>query len=135
MGCDIHVHAEVKIGGAWHHYATLDIARDYDLFSKMAGVRGSLPPIVEPRGVPDDLSIITRLDWERGRSDWHNPSWLTTAEVGEIQGWHQQQHPGNWQIVREWGYLFGNNWGGFGKYPKDYPPEIEDARLVFWFDN
>lgn len=42
MGCDIHLHAEVKIKNAWHHYAHPSVPRSYPLFSIMAGVHESV---------------------------------------------------------------------------------------------
>ena len=39
MGCDIHLHVEVKIKGKWLHYNHPNIDRCYWLFTKMAGVR------------------------------------------------------------------------------------------------
>lgn len=140
MGCDIHAHVEVKVGGAWHHYTVLSIKRNYQLFAKMAGVRNydEVEPITEPRGLPPDLSVLTKIDWDRGEKNWHTPSWLNGSEIEQIIDWHQKQR-NNWnldffQVADQWGYLFGNGYD-IAKYPSDYPKEIQDIRLVFWFDN
>lgn len=64
MGCDIHLHQEVKIGGEWHHYREQSVSRNYALFAKMAGVRNyglTVTPIDEPRGIPDDATDGTEL--------------------------------------------------------------------------
>lgn len=42
MGCDIHLHQEVKINGEWHHYRLAEMPRNYEVFEKMAGVRGDV---------------------------------------------------------------------------------------------
>ena len=39
MGCDIHAHVEIKIGGTWHHYNKLGLQRNYELFQAMAEQR------------------------------------------------------------------------------------------------
>lgn len=41
MGCDIHLHIEIKMNGLWRHYSMPHIERDYCLFGVMAGVRGN----------------------------------------------------------------------------------------------
>lgn len=129
MGCDIHAHSEVKLCGQWHHMDTLNIPRDYNLFCRMAGVRGGYPsspePIAKPRGIPEDITFITQLSYERWGNDGHSHSWLSGAEVAELTkdfGWI-------------FGSLFGDGWSIFTEYPEDKPEWVEDARLVFWFDN
>lgn len=62
MGCDIHLHTEVKINGVWHHMGAPSVPRNYRLFAKMAGVRGIETPIAEPRGLPGDATLLTRRD-------------------------------------------------------------------------
>lgn len=37
--------------------------RNYHLFGRMAGVRGDGPPVVAPRGIPDDLAWYAKADW------------------------------------------------------------------------
>jgi hypothetical protein len=60
MGCDIHAFVEVQAtagGPFWplfHGQARLP--RDYPLFAAIAGVRGSSPPTIPPRGIPPDVS-------------------------------------------------------------------------------
>ena len=50
MGCDIHLHAEIKVNGKWEHYAHPHIRRDYRLFAKMASVRNA------PYGHPEHIA-------------------------------------------------------------------------------
>lgn len=78
MGCDIHLHQEVKIGKKWHHYNAPRIGRNYELFAKMIGVRnyGTIEPISTVKMLPDDLSKITKIDLEHWGSDGHSSSWF-----------------------------------------------------------
>jgi len=141
MGCDIHVHIEVKINNNWEHYSAPVIRRWYALFTYMADVRNYDPlakPIAAPRGLPDDLSIVTKLDHGTSSSDWHSESWLDSKEIGLVMNFVSENETSAWkgQIEHEeWGYLFGNGIGSFHEYKEDYPDKIEDVRLVFWFDN
>lgn len=137
MGCDIHAHLEIKIAGKWEHYSTLNIRRNYWLFGRMAGVLGDAEPIAQPRGLPSDISLVTKMEVECYGEDGHTHSWLTPTEVGSVQAQHESQAPDGdeMSVWRQWGYLFGNSIGGWVKHPKDYPAAIEDVRLVFWFDN
>jgi len=75
MGCDIHVHVEYKADGKWYHYNHPNVGRNYELFAKMAGVRdqGNIGPIVQPRGLPDDVSFTTLFDSQRWGGRWAFP--------------------------------------------------------------
>jgi hypothetical protein len=154
MGCDIHLHTEIKVNGVWHHYSQPRINRSYALFSKLAGVRAveDVTPIVEPRGLPPDLSFTTQLDYAYAEQCYppHDESWLTGEELEDVLNWltarkeEERKRLGAAGQEVEWfdahhhmfGYLFGNGWK---LYPDErgsaYPAEIEDVRAVFWFDN
>ena len=137
MGCDIHIHQEVKIDGQWWHYRETGLPRSYETFAKMAGVRGSEKPIAEPRGLPDDVTKVTKFDADLWGIGAHTHSWLGPEEIAELEGWIEDRMGKQyWRLGRDgWGYLFGNSWGGFTKYPEDRPKGLEDIRFVFWFDN
>jgi len=137
MGCDIHIHQEVKIDGQWEHYRETGLPRNYKTFAKMAGVRGSEAPIAEPRGLPDDVTKVTKFDADHWGVDGHTHSWLGAEEILELESWIEgQMKEDKWRLEMDgWGYLFGNGWGGFTKYPEDRPKGLEDIRFVFWFDN
>lgn len=139
MGCDIHAHTEVKINGKWEHVSDLHIRRSYDLFSRMANVRndGEIVPISEPRGLPSDVSYLTKFARDYCGSDGHSDSWLSGAELESLEDWYSKQPYGKttgFWLHDTFGYLFGNGWD-VHKYPDDYPPGVEDSRIVFWFDN
>lgn len=147
MGCDIHLHTEIKIEGVWYHYTHPSINRNYGLFSFMANVRNLHPenenyivPLCMPKGLPDNLSLVTKLDYERYGCDAHDMSWFNAKEINLLETWANRHHM-SWWGADEWGFLFGNFWHEFVEVctTKDYeglfPTEIEDIRFVFWFDN
>ena len=140
MGCDIHMHIEVKYKGRWRHYSAPDVDRRYALFSKMADVRnvGDIQPISQPKGLPDELDEITLLAYRLWDGDAHSESWLSSSELAELMVWwdaHKDQHG----ISDPFGYVFGNEIDSIVKYPKDFERlrglGLEDVRAVFWFDN
>ncbi len=140
MGADIHAHFEIKVAGEWLHYSQPNIQRDYRLFTKMAGVRciDEVEPISKPRGLPSgQISKTTALEARWWGSDGHSHSWLNAKEIAEVIKFHLSlPDVESWRISHfQWFYLNGNDWESFLEYPKDYPEEIEDIRLIFWFDN
>lgn len=138
MGCDIHAHFEIKVNGEWVHYSKPNIKRNYRLFTKMAGVRDTkdVYPISPPKGLPGDISKVTALENKWWGNDGYSHSWLDKNEIREVIRWHKQISEPFWMVSYEqWGYLHGNTWDYFDEYREDYPDEIEDIRLVFWFDS
>ena len=108
MGCDIHVYLERKrnINGVekWvnidyfkknPYYDGVDkyetelehvpvySGRNYGLFSVLADVRnyGDVTPISEPKGVPGDMSDVTRKEYEYWECDGHSHSYFTLKEL------------------------------------------------------
>lgn len=144
MGCDIHLHTEVKINGQWLHYSNPSIDRNYALFAKMADVRNwqtsEIKPISYPKGLPDDCSFLTQLDSDKWDTDGHSHSWLSAAEIKVLFNFIDNREKeffanGAWRFERQnFGYCFGNSWGHFYE-EKEYFGLIEDIRFVFWFDN
>lgn len=137
MGCDIHLHQEIKINGNWEHYGMADVPRDYRLFAKMAGVRGSETPIALPRGLPACATAVTRFHSEHFGTDGHSHSWLDADEIYELIQWMKSMRTTEcMQDHRKcFGFLFGNTWEGFKRYPDDVMDGLDDIRFVFWFDN
>lgn len=137
MGCDIHLHTEVKINGKWEHYSVPDVPRNYKLFEKMAGVRGDIrEAIAEPRGMPNDATVVTRFDCKHEEPDGHSHSWLNADEIGSLARWIREQKFGeNVTDADFFGWIFGMSWYGWLEFKEDRPPGIEDIRFVFWFDN
>ena len=136
MGCDIHAHIEVKINGKWEHYSTPRIQRWYQLFAKIAGVRNNndITPISEPKGLPEDISEITKFESDYMGSDGHSHSWLNVKEIKEMLKYIDELDPTNSFEHKELGYIGGNGVGDF-EVGEGYPKEYQDVRMVFWFDN
>ena len=137
MGCDIHIHAEVKINGKWEHYDQPDCDRDYQLFERMAGVRGDVKnAISKPRGLPKNATRLTKFDAKNWDGDGHSHSWLSAKEISALAEWEEKRSQSRTCLDRKWDqWLFGNSYSGFTKYPQDRVKGIEDVRFVFWFDN
>lgn len=149
MGCDIHVHTEVKINGKWHHYSIPSVARMYELFAKLCGVRRNyddeIQPISEPKGLPHDATELTLIDAERWKADGHSHSWLGKDEIRQLEVWYadfaRKSKIRETDIESQFGYLFGDVWREWNKQPQLSElsrlsrPKVEDFRFVFWFDN
>lgn len=126
MGCDIHIHSEIKVKGKWLHYDQPECSRDYALFVKNA--------ISAPRGIPKDASKTTKLCCEHDGPDGHSHSWLSSEEITQLAKWAEDN--GRDWIKNIWDqWLFGNSYSAFHKYPQDRPKFLEDVRFIFWFDN
>jgi hypothetical protein len=133
MGCDIHLHIEVKIGDQWHHYGTPSIDRDYNLFEKMAGVRGAVDAAISPpKGLPKDCTFLTMLDHSKMAFDAHSASWLGVREIDALEEWHEGISL-EYDVLHT--YLFGNSFTGWKHWPEKNSHCIQDVRFVFWFDN
>lgn len=141
MGCDIHVHTEVKINGQWHHYNAPEVNRNYALFAYMANVRnyGDITPISEPKGLPDDVSFMVQFDSDRWGDDGHSHSYLTADEIVLVDEFYKKLLEAREVKEQYWGNLFGwffgDTFAGFTKYPEDRPEDVEDVRIIFWFDS
>lgn len=144
MGCDIHAHVEIKIDGEWLHYSPANIRRNYLAFARMANVRnpfGTVVPVSMPRGLPDDISLVTKLHRDIYGVDGHSDSWFSHDEYVSLIDWLNEEldPPTNslgWMysfLGNAW--LFGNTVYFWKKRPEIYPECIQDVRLVFWFDN
>jgi hypothetical protein len=127
MGTDIHAYLEVQIDGRWVCHSQPRIKRNYELFGRIAGIGGAAP-IIEPRGLPSDISEITRIEYEHDGADAHTPGWLSRSEMEQIADLAPDLSG-----LGLFGYVTGNPpWG----IPGDgHPAQYQDARLIFWFDN
>jgi hypothetical protein len=143
MSTHILVHVEIKLDGKWEHYAAPDVEDKYDLFAKMAGIRAEgtgIVPIVAPKGLPEDITRVTRMDWQRS-SDFHTPSWMNEEEIDALSEWLRVEGTRKkWEfdfLYLEIGvlhtYLFGCTLTEFISGSYDHLKEIEAVRLVFWF--
>lgn len=138
MGCDIHAHLEVRLNGKWEHYSVIDIDRSYSLFAIMTGVRnyGEIEPISKPKGLPEDVSQITKIDRMIWDEDGHSDSWLDVIDMEKLRDRIKKTF-GNDSIDLERD-VFNMHSSFFGCEITDkssYPEGVDDVRLVFWFDN
>ena len=144
MGCDIHMVVELRVGSKWigvngmHHVTThkrreddlgfaIPIAstRNYQRFARLAGVRGDGP---EPKGLPEDISDLTRLEVEGWDGDGHSHSWLPLKEAARIwletDRYDNEVDPESYEAKFPASHFFGVD-----------DSRADDYRVVFWFDN
>lgn len=84
MGCDIHIHTELKINSEWILlHAEPWSRRNYDLFGLIADCgRGGEALFGPNRGIPEDASVGTRVCYEF--DSWHSATWLAIGEVEAV---------------------------------------------------
>lgn len=132
MGCDIHLHTEVKIAGVWHHWGNPYIQRNYRLFAKMVGVRAGdedTEQIATPNGLPSEVTPTTMIDYDRMKPDGHDESWFNEHQIEELADWYSEKYPDQCHGIEGIvGYLMGNGW-----YAEN--EAVQEVRWVFWFDN
>ena len=137
MSIGSHMHIEVKKDGKWFHFASPDIPRDSAFFDLVSGVCLRLKPVADPRGLPGDMSEITRFchDQDRQHNRLHHRGWLDSGELAELQRRLDEHYGGSGKDPREYdlehGYLRTSIDGGTIADHRGW----DDARLVFWFDN
>ena len=133
MGCDIHIVLEKRTENGWIAINTFNAvqtkngfafpvaqSRNYRRFAALAGVRGDGP---DPKGFPEDASESAKFLYNRYLSDHHSASHLSVRDASPI--FLATEHTPK-------------------KFATDYPDswffdveheEIDDHRIVFWFDN
>ena len=142
MGCDIHLHIEVKIEGEWHHFGRPRISRNYWLFAVIAGVSNyeKVTPIAEPKGLPEDVTRITAEYYKIWEGDAHTASWLGPSEINALRERLKARPAEEWPGTDlEYGilntYIPENPLCVAAGEDADDSFPAEDLRLVFWFDN
>lgn len=139
MGCDIHGPYIEALDNPdwWESKGTIEVGRNYTLFSILAGVRSRdrniLPPIAEARGFPPQADYDATDAHDDSSDDAHHASWLTVGEIDrylDVNGDKVTLPTGAPLTVREamqdivralpWLRALG---------------DPEKVRLVFWFDN
>lgn len=97
--------------------------RNYRLFAALASVRGEGHPA---KGIPDDVSDLTQLRLDDWGSDGHSHSWDYLEDVLGIFAAHLlPENILDANRVDKTLELFGN--------PDRV--DLEDLRIVYWFDN
>lgn len=133
MGCDIHWTIEVKHEGRW-----IGILNDrglnckaadrwYAFFGELVGVRMESDNAMPQRGLPDDVSDLTK--WDAVAAAWdHSASYCSVDEFVAAYNRavikYHDKNPNVKLITKE--DLFGYSY---------WPIYEEESRIVFAFDN
>ncbi len=156
MGTDIHGFIEVKnsyidssepeddeLFLRWHPAMALDHvydARSYEAFGCLFGVRGrSFEPAAAQRGFPEDASraVARAFEWER--EDSHSPSWISWAELAEVDWGELESVTGTegYKRLTRREAVRGADWGDVWTVMRILAERhgSENVRLVVWFDN
>lgn len=134
MGCDIRDVVQVKLNNEW---TTVDHkifnGRNYQLFSLLAGVRGTLEPISEPKGLPEGFEInnLNQHNYQNYLI-WlgeHNFSYYTLKELKKylkntIYSVDCEAHKYLEELENE-----------LKKVKKEYKVKSKEVRYVFGFDS
>lgn len=140
MGCDIHPYVEKKLWGTWHmiHHiqSYKDMSdcggdRDYDFFAHLCGVRTDRSGWPEPKGLPEDVSVVCQYESDKWDCDGHSHSWETAKDFMEkklalmkVRG--DDKNTGGRLEYYAWRIL---------GYETQEDEDLSDYRVVFWFDN
>lgn len=146
MGCDIHPYIERKINGEWHmiHRIYADYGkgdfdghgwgamRDYQFFAHLCGVRGGYRDTgeawPEPKGLPDDVSVVVKWESDQWDMDGHSHSWETVngyvdKKLALQQIRNKASNSREYDEYKVLGYEIHEEEGR------------DEYRVVFWFDN
>ena len=137
MGCNIHGFIETmeypdSENARWWSVHEIPYTRNYRFYAAIAGVRNyiEITPISKPKGIPEDASMMSKVEAEEMGRDGHSHSWLTYKEIKEYD-WLQDVggsllidnvHTHFKSLMNEMRFLAST----YGE---------EGARVVFWFDN
>ena len=166
MGCDIHMVLERKIGDEWvglHDYSAPEPEalreftvgkgesvptgrwlsfkareRNYQLFGELAGVRTDGTLGNQPRGLPDDMSQLTRVTADGWGMDGHSHSYLSLREFVTAYAAATDQtpmlvehrlHPT--EETKNWFHNLCTVVSGVDIYDENF----DEFRICFWFVN
>lgn len=130
MGRDVHVHLEVKVEGKWRHYSTSDPDRVYWAFELLQADRA------HPRGLPRDATFVTKFRTRLWGGDGHSHDYVTKDELDELARRFElatKDHGSYYKTLDDWLRL--HVFDSCVYMPEDWPPGVQDVRLVYWFDN
>jgi hypothetical protein len=137
MGCDIHVVLERRWKEQWvglDHHGAHACERNYERFTKLCGVRAELgEDYPEPRGLPDDASPLSQMQFEGWGMDAHSASWHPLQDFVRIcleTEFDPENAFLNDKDPRKEPYYYY-----FGLYADEGDFDLNEYRVVFWFDN
>lgn len=138
MGASLCTHIEYRKNDCWLHYAAPHTARDYRLIALVTGVRNEtnrIRPLVAPRGLPADLSEITRICREQDAGNAiKGETWLTGTEFAELQKRWTELNPDQSQLDTDFEERVFGTYGPGGSAIADHQG-FDDVRIVFWVDD
>lgn len=155
MGCDIHIVIEKKWGEKWvgmrtdrsfvrggydgkqADWITPTVGqRDYGFFARLAGVRGGGP---DPLGIPSDASDLTLALTQEWDGDGHSYSYLPLKEFAERWCAADPEFIAVLAAERlrdeKQAYARLLDRASIGAFDSYDDHDMEDFRVVFWFDN
>ena len=157
MGCDIHCYIEYKSPNTegWSDFGgRVNPGRNYDLFGKLAGVRRSeVTPVVEPRGLPEDISYAASSDaWIYVSSTGSGEGCCTQEQAERWVGWgaryrdpekmfisNPDWHTHSWLTTDEYAAAIEGSsepeYAAILAAMRSFEENGFQARIVFWFDN
>jgi len=105
--------------------------RNYNLFSILADVRNyrENKPISEPKGLPNDVSEIVKIENDIWESDGHSHSYFTMKELYDYHEENKSDEDTDLKNLIE--VLEGHFKDSYYEKERD----CEKYRIVFWFDN
>jgi len=162
MGCDIHLHVEVKAPeGRWSHALSQYCPRNYVLFGHLAGVRHAPLYYPEPQGFPKDASyqvieayteeIVDDEEYNEENPQIRKSDFEKYLEKGYVKvfderrivgrDWHTASHLNFWtfemqlsRAERESSAVF-LEYQALANYMNTFESVGRETRVVFWFDN
>lgn len=176
MGCDIHVHVEIKHNKKWQKFTGKHFSsgysytgekssapfewRSYQMFGFLANVRNdNIRPIKEPTyELPSNVSNGVLREWKHWESDGHSISFITLRELIEFDFNQNLRTPeqdfsthsknvlfekissisedDDWELKTYYDIVGGPD-GTFCKNIEELSElgDLDDVRVVFWFDN
>ncbi len=129
MGADIHGWVEQKHNGKWIAIKELGrnaSDRNYERFAALAGVRDyNETSSSRPYGIPDDISETAKLDIDKWDIDGHSHSYLGIEKAAKI--FFDTRKNKDKEIYDPIYHYFDLD--------LDIDDDLDNFRVVFWFDN
>lgn len=99
--------------------------RNYYLFGCLAGVRGNIPCISYPRGIPDGVNEWIKKYIDKYGVDGHSHSWYTLEELLDV----------NWEFYTKNDYENVSQFLKVIEYLKTIDSDPKNVRIIFFFDS
>ena len=136
MGASIHMHIELKSGDTWHHYSAPHIFRNTVFFDLVSGMYERIKPVTSPRGLPQDITFVTKFCYDQDRSGYHlhHEGWLGADEIVKLQRCMIQEYESR-GLDRMDADLDDNFFHTYINGNSVIQHQgWDDVRFIFWFD-